>query len=399
MLPEGQAFPIPSTATVLVPLIPSMNILDRWLPVIFEESEKPGRNQAFLIIDSSQKVPPVYRASDLYRLTKTLFEGTFVFVPKHGFLFFKSLWVAAYFAKIVGRSYSRERPNLGGWILRRMFGLAHSALICVLGWKRGRQVKKDVLVFSDPKIFLRHKELIEAADWFAVQRWFLGEHGAGVLLGPPEKLGHEERDIWFLTSSEESAKRARHKFLLPASRVMVRKHGASAEWTRYVSSNTGTPKSGGYVAFLSRPTDAERLTARQKRRVLTCIARYCRQRNIDIFIRAHPKESRRRLWLAVLATRLRVLGARVKLVDAHTIPLLNGATFIVSMSTSMSESIANSGRPAVIFREAQSRAHWAWGYTSESGVPLSPAEVAGVAAPCLDCSEFLEWAPKMGRLT
>lgn len=381
---------------VIVPLVPSLTILDQWLPAIEEMQRTPRVCRFVFIVDATSKVPRVFSDSDFFKHSEKLSSGALVLLNSGKVRRARNLKWAERVATW-DRQWNRAKSVLfrfcGGGRSAATENFAHLQSV----FTPSELSAEPPVVLSDPKVLLKHDRLVGLLDFWGANLWILKSHGSlfSNYSDSPETqdLSQKSKKIHFLVDSERDATVVGRTYGLDNQRIhIVAPPQISPSWKRYIRSIYSKWAPRPFIVLFSSPSTPSRLTYPQKARALRCIAASCRRFSFDLRIRLHPKESR--IKVVILAGVISMMYRTTKIiVDRHpALVLADKAERVVLFSSSLDAIVSDSNTPAILFREPSARQHWRFGFTNQRGIQLSPGEAGGICATALNCSDFTSWA-------
>lgn len=374
----------------LIPLVPSMNILDQALPIVHRLKQIWPNSLCLAIIDSSREVPRVFGGTDLLALLEEIGDGTLVFSNSGRFRLFRrtqDAWLYALMSRLLNKTFPRQPPR-GSLTDPRPIGIGE--FVRLAGKKDHGAVRTVIL--SDPKVLTRHHHLSSSLKKFVPHAWILRAHGSGGGEGEAETLGGLTGRIAFLADSREESRKIAKKFCLEPDQVRVTEPPNIGDaWTRHLSQKFNPKLPQNYIYLLSSPSNPSRFTFGEKVKAVSCVANLCNQNGLGLVIRLHPKESRLKSRAIVAIVKIRSPRGRVIVDNCPAFIAGSKARALVLFSTSFTEMVIKIGKPAILYRPASARTHWPFEWQDSQGRVLAPGEVLGVYESAFDCDQLQDW--------
>lgn len=385
---------------LLLPIVPSMNILDQFLPLVQAAKSQDPSSKCLLVVDASRPVMiSIFHDSDFWKHALDLCDGVLVVYPSGAVRLYSNMGAVSlrlWFLKRVRNFEQRWRSILGvgSKKIHSRRPRPDEAFLSMRG------ALGAPIVLSDPYVLNSHGLLKGFLLNCEPVEWVLAMHGSAVGFGPPVKLDFAGQTVRFLVHSEEEKKRTGLKFGLLDSQIsVVLPPPLSESWLGYLRSRSDSKYSAPFAYLLSIPSSSK-FKLILKARYIKCIAQASEESGLELRIRLHPKESRIKMRLVIVILLALMPRMRVRL-DSRAAPLVaERAELIVLFSTSFDETVSWSRRPAVFLHPASSRKHFNFGLQDTLGRQLTPGEARGLYASSFTCSDFKTWvATEVNRLT
>lgn len=376
----------------LVLVHPNMNILDKWLPVLWELAAQNIGCRFTAVFFRDRYVATARETSVRTNIADTLFERCCWIAPKQGVYFSKSLRTipseVALRQEIVAKLHLKGKARKGlQWLLELV-----SPMMFRLLYGRGADVREllgtqydgvftDVAILADPEV----NDFLLRLRPTAV---YCLPHGADHHVGSisrDRQLSHSEilnsHDLRVFTENKNFTEKLSAKFCIPVDKIVpVGLPHLDKNWSAVLLQFTPPNMcEDAYVLITSRPATQGLLDKSEKFEIVAKVCQLAMANDLRVLVRPHPKEPLQDLRELLAAAAGSSFANQVSVDQSASRSTILDAEMVINMSTSMPEEIAYVGAASIVCRYADSRAHWNWPYRNDRGVRLCEAEHQGYA--------------------